>query len=794
MIAIVGLVIIVLLVVIGFVLYKRKQDQDLLKKKKIIASTVNNKESVEALDKSLAVIKESQKEIDDAFGSGVPDVDLNVNDVYLTEGLAPENQTAEIAKELGTALGISAAQVASVQISKRAAKYLGKKAISSIVGKTIIKMIPKVAIKSSTTLAKTLGKLSNPVGWALLVFDGISLIWDLADTGKLSGYLDAKSWLKIRDDEKKEMEKALKKIKKDPTEKIIVGPFDKIKRDEKKWDKITSDEIKLQAIKYTDKIINEMTDIDSLTLEQRKTKIASKLTEAKPIIINMAMKSLCIKNGGKYLGKDICSYPSKSACDNSFTWPIPDNAENQLYAQWDGNKCVFEPWAGAVRHTCNEQGSANIGYDYDNKVCKIKEPYCTQYGYSYKAKDPEAKNFPNCYKTGGRKVADVLVGETISQDFQNLFSSEKNCGDRCTDDQYCYTISGRGGICLAKNDPGEACPAGQHESCRGGSRCELSSEGYGAAVGTSVAVYGLAAASLGAGAAIGAAAARSIAANHGMCTVGSDGKNKSSASNPGHYLPLGMKGCSVAWKCPTKVANTNSAYKDKNGRTAKTVKYHCENIFKPCQPPKKTGEFCLQGQDWCHSDSFCNAASKCQKKKNDGEYCPGIAAGAYCKSGKCGSMSNCLNKDGKAVKGSTCSIVDKCASGLWCGGIPIRCRSKGGVGEQCGLNSNNCKSGLFCNNYVKSTCQRALPDGSNCLKSNACKSKSCLGGICAKTINGKKYIPKGKSCILANTRCEPSTYCNGFTCVKKNPKGTPCVSHNVCQNRCEYSFPWWYCT
>ena len=612
---------------------------------------------------------------------------------------------------------------------------------------------------------------------------------DITDVGKLSGYRDAQEWLELRDLYKKEWDKEVKTP-------IVVGPLTKLQKDNVDgFLKLYEEQLTIQTTKLVDKLINELPD--DLPVTEMAQRLESQILANKDQLNNMTYKAMCQKQGGKYLGGDICSYATKLACDNSYSWPLKDG---DLYAQYDNGKCLLS-WGGGMRDYCEKQGTANIGYDYDNKTCFIKEPYCTQNGYSYLAKDPEVKNFPNCYKTTERKILDVVVGETVTQDFQNLFSKEKNCGDRCSKDQYCYTVTGRGGICLAKAKPGEACPAGMHESCEENSRCNLSSEGYAAAIGAGTAIVASGGALGLAGLVAAGAAGRSIHSNLGQCTAGQDGENPSSSSNPGHYLKKGLKGCSVAWPCPSKV---------KNG--SQTEAYHCANIFEPCKPPKNDGEFCLLGQHhWCKEGSYCASDSKCAKKRDPGQGC---FVGEACKSGTC-SGGVCTDYNGKLPAGATCALArGNCRNGYFCGSN-LKCIPKlkagtacindgacadgdcyGGVcltkngkipaGATCALARGSCEDGHFC--AASLTCKKKLSPGSACLTDGACASGDCFGGVCLRP-DGK--IPVGSTCALARGSCQDGAFCAvDAKCQWKKGKGGACLSGSVCRSG---SCSWFTC-
>lgn len=766
----------ILMFVLGILFLRQKSSRNESKK----TVKLSNMDSQQALK---AKSDNSEQKLIDQFDA---DVDLSVNNKYLGDNIESKDKTIELVKNIGIDLGISIGADVAIALSKKGIKVLVKKAVKTALVQAIKKIIPKLAIKAGATALKSVAKLANPIAWGLAYFDFVSAIWDITDVGKLSTYREAKDWIELRDIYKKEFDKASN------NQQVVIGPLSKIQKDDvNKFIKMFEEETTAQVTIWADKVINEITNIADKTPEEISTILVDNITENQSTINNMVFKSLCQRNQGKYLGKDLCTYIDKDSCDKNYSWPIK---EGEIYTQWEDGKCI-QSWGGHIRELCEKQGIANIGYDYTNKTCIIKEPYCNQYGYSYKAQDSEVDNFPNCYKTTGRKVADVVVGETITKDLEDLFSKEKNCGDRCSSDQYCYTVTGRGGICLAKAEPGETCPVGMNDSCYGDSNCNLSSEGYLAAIGVGAAGVATGGAALGlAGLVAAGGAGRSIQANLGMCTAGADGEKRSSSTNSGHYIKNGLKGCSAAWKCPPKVS-----------KDGKIVKYHCENVFTPCKAPKNDGQFCLLGQhDWCKEGSHCGADSKCAKKGAPGKGC---FVGEACTSGIC-KGAVCANPDGTLPRGSTCALArGDCSTGDFCG-LDLKCQPKlsagsaclsdsvcangdcsGGVclnssgkvpaGAVCALDRGNCQDGYFC--ALDLTCSPKIGSGGACLTDGACASGKCAGAVCQKKIGNSYYTPTGSNCALSRGSCEPGSFCaaNGF-CKAKFSKGSGCLTDSAC--------------
>jgi hypothetical protein len=686
------IILVILALVMIFAIYNKRKKASQINQSIDSSLREQIEKDIADMQEIAKTLQEDKTKASEVYGSGLADIDLKLNDRYLTEGIAEPNKVLETMKSIGLiSLAVIIGPDDVAKISLKGLSKMTNKLATSAMAKASTRLLPKLAIKAGISLSKNLAKLTNPVGWVLMILDIPGMIFDISDTGKLSNIILAKEWLELRDNLMKEFNKNTN------NEVFVVGPLDKRKKEET-YEQEFQFQLLNQQMVLTDLIINEKLGPNASD-EQFWAEYENSIMQNEDKILNMTMKAMCEKYGGKYLGKNNCSYKTKSECDSSYTWPIKDYEKDGPYVQWDnadGGKCVA---TFNMREICEEQGNANIGYDYENKTCIIKEPYCRQFGYQYKEKDPDVNNFPNCYKTTGREVLDVIFGETTTKEVEDLFSKEENCGNRCGPQQYCYTVTGKGGICLNKSKVGETCPT-EMPSCVDGSQCKISSEGIAAAAGT------VALGALTGGLALtfpalvtASAGSRAIHANLGMCTAGQDGVNAPSPTNPGHFIPLGKKGCSAVWPCPTNVKTPTG-----------TVPYTCHNAFLECQPPRKENE--------------------------------------------------------------TCDVVRTCDKGLWCGGVPIVCRKPGKVGDFCPLDSSKCEPGLFCG--ANSRCSKPQQNGTACVTNSACQSGVCLGGVCATRIGGRDYVPKGATCVLANTRCEPGTYCDGIKCQSKKEIGEHC--------------------
>lgn len=200
-------------------------------------------------------------------------------------------------------------------------------------------------------------------------------------------------------------------------------------------------------------------------------------------------------------------------------------------------------------------------------------------------------------------------------------------------------------------------------------------------------------------------------------------------------------------------------------------------------PPCKVGEGCIGGQGNCATGLFCNSTSKCEAKRADGAFCPGVAGGDYCQSGKCGTLSTCLNSSGKAVENSSCSAVDQCADGLWCGGVPVKCRKPGKIGDYCVAGQHQqCQTGLYCDSTSK--CAAPRDDGQGCFVDAGCKSGKCGKSLVCLTKDGK--LPNFSGTCSTDSDCKTGSKCSGWggqgvVCQPLSGVGESCTYSSGCK-------------
>lgn len=106
---------------------------------------------------------------------------------------------------------------------------------------------------------------------------------------------------------------------------------------------------------------------------------------------------------------------------------------------------------------------------------------------------------------------------------------------------------------------------------------------------------------------------------------------------------------------------------------------------------------CIAGQHSdCGDDKYCNIALKCVPRLPEGSDC------------------------------NTAGDHRRCVEGLWCGGVPIKCRKKGQEGETCqSLIHDSCLGELECN--VAGKCQRPMSEGPKSVGATCAVGADCAG-------------------------------------------------------------------
>jgi hypothetical protein len=239
----------------------------------------------------------------------------------------------------------------------------------------------------------------------------------------------------------------------------------------------------------------------------------------------------------------------------------------------------------------------------------------------------------------------------------------------------------------------------------------------------------------------------------------------------------------------------------------------CGDFPLKCHKRRDIGGYCPLDSKACNTNLYCDAGSKCAKKLDDGATC---SKSQHCSSDKCGKGLSCLNKDGEALRGTNCSIGDKCMSGDFCNGIGY-CEKKLGDGSACstdsactsnkcgkggaclnskginvggscanllGTSTDNCGDGKFCSGFgLLSKCAKKLGDGATCAKGPDCTSGKCGKGWSCLNNDGKAL--RGKNCSLGDD-CISGDFCDGLgKCAKKLGDGATCSTDSACSsNKC----------
>jgi hypothetical protein len=356
------------------------------------------------------------------------------------------------------------------------------------------KMSTRVAVKVGTSLGIRIGtkvgmmaaKLAvktgmGPVGWALMVFDIVSIGLDIADPGGYSqvtlqdAYDEIKN--KTRDVLKNTFEKEGMKwppivgpktrLKLSAEEvnntitMLVTGEVDTFKetnpnateeqitakRNERqnhynnqmKTDegiivitisKFTIDYVTTEINKYVESIQNkeELTEQELTNLIEGK---ANQLVQFLESTSGEAMmnKNLCVNNGGVYLeASGECTYKNREDCYAHHSWPLKKNAAgepDEMTTVYRDGKC-FLSGQDRLRETCEGNG---LVYDKDKEECIITDVYCMSKGMDYKGDGTRG----NCEVKPGQFIAELIFGETITRGLKQVFDPAQY--EKCNSDE-----------------------------------------------------------------------------------------------------------------------------------------------------------------------------------------------------------------------------------------------------------------------------------------------------------------------------------------------------------------------
>jgi len=345
-----------------------------------------------------------------------------------------------------------------------ATKYVAKKAIqrgSIISAKIATKSATNAlkSIKSVATLAKAgkisrlglkLGKASaamakitlhatNPLTWALIVFDIVNIGLDLGDAGGYDNLGSNAFYDKLK--AQLEYNSIVEYTKEKIPYPVIAGPFDEY----------TDDAFETDLTAGVTKILDDPNSVYLTPLTNAIT--AANLTNESDIsafieanfekyvnidkVIEQAEKDMCATKNGKWAdmapitatsdNQSATSIPSKGCswkpeqCVSK--WPL--SKDDDIYKEWDDGKgaCIIAPFE--PRRQCDTDGAK---YDLASQKCVVDKNYCFQKGADWKP-NPKNNNIMDCMIGTGQDIAEFIFGTTISRDIKRLIASASRPAD-----------------------------------------------------------------------------------------------------------------------------------------------------------------------------------------------------------------------------------------------------------------------------------------------------------------------------------------------------------------------------
>lgn len=198
---------------------------------------------------------------------------------------------------------------------------------------------------------------------------------------------------------------------------------------------------------------------------------------------------------------------------------------------------------------------------------------------------------------------------------------------------------------------------------------------------------------------------------------------------------------------------------------------------------------CCQGtREECIKRGRCLATTCAFKNEEDGKYY--LPAGAECSMAAlrgafkdrkpCGYYFEKVRKfdqNGKKI-GTTTKKQQ-----LSCRGMPMLCRKKSKVGEQC-TKHTECRGGLWCSGFA---CKKKGLPGAHCpLDGKACFSGKCSAS--SRCLNPDGTLPDKAFCLAGTDKCGPNSYCavldKGISsCQPKKNLGATCLSGQECKSK-----------
>jgi hypothetical protein len=355
-------------------------------------------------------------------------------------------------KGLEAAISNSFSRLASRLVSKTTAKVstaaqktLVKTAASRLQSsflRTTIRATGRVLTKVATKAAAAAGKLAakagmGPVGWALMIFDIITIGVDIADPAGYDNVKYLEEYKKARDKGEEEFANELRKSGITPP--VVVGPALKLPDvtppglpekppggHPRSKEELSSIAVQEYLSEYIADVMEhvDLTEFSEVEMDEIAVKIGENgadFFDTKEGEDYLA-KRQCQIMQGLLLSDNSCTYATREKCDASYDWSkvkadyaIEDpNAptSGELYVEWRDNKCII---ANPIsRITCDKD---NFPYDYDKRLCILTAEYCRSKGL-----DPvQTADGIDCKLSGGQEFAELLFGTTLTRSIIQTF-------------------------------------------------------------------------------------------------------------------------------------------------------------------------------------------------------------------------------------------------------------------------------------------------------------------------------------------------------------------------------------
>jgi len=338
--------------------------------------------------------------------------------------------TREAIEEAMKKAGKEAAEKAANEAVEKAAKKVAMTASEKAAAKVGAAAAAKIGAKAGVAAAKmSKNAAMGPVGAALMAFDVLSLALDVAGCGGFQeGPFDNKTWTKTRDTLNGQVKAMVDDSNADGDDPvrwpIITGPFDKL-------DKAT------QQSRLLDKVRAAMADPENKYVKDVVAKLKTAI-EAKTItdesqidafidqnidlqgLLLDSTKALCLDLKGKVImDGDVfagCSWATQDECEKSFTWPITEKNQDDIYSVWNKEKqeCNKDPVSQNMRGICEVE---KFPFNKDTKICELNETHCKAKGMKWDG--------TNCKLDKGQEIAEMMFGTTVVRGLNALYSADQ---------------------------------------------------------------------------------------------------------------------------------------------------------------------------------------------------------------------------------------------------------------------------------------------------------------------------------------------------------------------------------